>query len=204
MADNKDVAAKPQQVGDAAAAEAKVTGATEKAPAVQEKAPVREAIQDAPKDLFVTKPKMEETQVSRVTASNAMRAFKAQVDEYVSALAINAGNREKAINATCSLSSAISTIATTSGAEQHDMIVYLTDTIAACDNGAFSEERPYLYLSQLRKENRERYVRLLTCLIAYAGLGDKRLINERQAIPYVASIINKEESKKSFMAFFPK
>ena len=203
MADNKDIAAKPQQVGDAAAAEAKVTGATDKAP-VQEKAPVKEVVEDAPNDLFVTKPKVEETQVSRVTASNSMRAFKSQVDEYVSALAINAVNREKAINATCSLSSAISTIANTAGTEQHDMITYLTDAIAQCDNGAFTEERPYLHLNQLRKENRERYVRLLTCLIVYGGLSDKRLIHERQAIPYVAGIINKEEAKKSFMAYFPK
>ena len=203
MADNKDVAAKPQQVGDAAAAEAKVTGApTDKAPAQQ--TPAKDAIEDATSDLFVTKPKAEESQASRVKASNAMKAFTAQVDEYVAALAINAGNREKAINATCSLSSVISTIAVTSGTEQHDMITYLTDAIANCDNGAFSEERPFLHLNQLRKENRERYVRLLTCFIAYGGLKDKRLIHERQAIPYVAGVINKEEAKKSFMAYFAK
>lgn len=202
MADNKDTAAKPQQVGDAATTEAKVTGAPAEKP--QAAAVEKEEAPDATSDLFVTKPKGETTQVERVTASNSMKAFKAQVDEYVVALAINSGNREKAINATCSLSSAISTIAVTAGTEQHDMITYLTDSIAQCETGAFSEERPFLHLNQLRKENRERYVRLLTCLVTYAGLKDKRLINERQALPYVAQVINKEASKKSFLAYFPK
>lgn len=203
MAENKDTAAKPQQVGDAAATEAKVATAAEKAPVVQEK-PAEKEPQDAPNDLFVNKPKAPETQVSRVVSSNAMNAFKGQVDEYVAALAINAGNREKAINATCSLSSAISTIAITAGTEQHTMLTYLSDAIANCDNGAFSEERPFLHLNQLRKENRERYVRLLTCMITYAGLNDKRIIHDRQAIPYVAGVINREDAKKSFMAFFTK
>lgn len=203
MADNKDTAAKPQQVGDAAAAEAKVAPVQADKPQASAAAEKADA-PDATSDLFVTKPKGEVSQVERVTASNAMKAFKAQIDEYVVALAINSGNREKAINATCSLSSAISTIAVTAGTEQHDMITYLTDSIAKCETGAFSEERPFLHLNQLRKENRERYVRILTCLITYAGLKDKRLIHDRQAVPYVASVINKEDAKKSFIAFFAK
>lgn len=198
MAEQKETAAKVESAATAAEAP-KVAGAQTAAAA----APAAEVREDAPADLFVGKANAAVSgQVQRVETANRIRAFKAQVDEYNVALAVNKSDIKGAINATCSLSAAIATIANTGGAEQHEMLNYLVDTIATSETGAFTEERPFLYLGSLRKENRERYVGIITCLVTYAGLTDKRAIHNRQSIPYVASAISNARAKKSFIAYF--
>lgn len=199
MAEQKETAAKVEPAATTAEAP-KVAGAQTTAAAAVPAAEVRE---DAPADLFVGKANAAASgQVQRIETANRIRAFKAQVDEYNVALAVNKSDIKGAINATCSLSAAIATIATTGGADQHEMLTYLADTIAASDTGAFTEERPFLYLNSLRKENRDRYVSIMTCMVTYAGLTDKRAIHNRQSIQYVASNISDARAKKSFIAFF--
>lgn len=198
MAEQKETAAKVESAATAAEAP-KVAGAQTAAAA----APAAEVREDAPADLFVGKANAAASgQAQRIETANRIRAFKAQVDEYNVALAVNKSDIKGAINATCSLSAAIATIANTGGAEQHEMLNYLVDTIATSETGAFTEERPFLYLGSLRKENRERYVGIITCLVTYAGLTDKRAIHNRQSIPYVASAITNARAKKSFIAYF--
>lgn len=198
MAEQKETAAKVEAAATTAEAP-KVAGAQTAAAA----APAADVREEAPADLFVGKANAAASgQVQRIETANRIRAFKAQVDEYNAALAVNKSDIKGAINATCSLSAAIATIATTGGADQHEMLTYLADTIAASDTGAFTEERPFLYLNSLRKENRPRYVSIMTCMVTYAGLTDKRAIHDRQSIQYVASNISDARAKKSFIAFF--
>lgn len=158
----------------------------------------------APADLFVTQPaRQQENRVEVQERSDRMKAFKSQVDGYVEALAVNKSDMRAAEVATANLMAGFVGLTKADGKRIHESLTYLVEQIRACENGAFEEHRPFLHATGARKETKEVYVRLMTCMVTYASLRNPKLIHSKQALPYVAEVFATDAARRAFLAFFP-